>query len=51
MARNRKTNNKMLVRTPFGTFQLARNDAKRFHKTVMELQRTTDSLTRKAIGA
>lgn len=50
MARNRNTNNKMLVRTPFGTLQLARNDAKRFHKTVMELQRTTDSLTRKDIG-
>ena len=40
----------MLVRTPFGTLRLARNDAKRFHKTVMELQRTTDSLTRKDIG-
>lgn len=50
MARNRNTNNKMLVRTPFGTLRLARNDAKRFHKTVMELQRTTDSLTRKDIG-
>ena len=40
----------MLVHTPFGTLQLAKNDAKRFHKTVMELQRTTDSLTRKDIG-
>ncbi|WP_028897619.1 DUF935 family protein [Prevotella sp. HUN102] len=50
MARNRNKNNKMLVHTPFGTLQLAKNDAKRFHKTVMELQRTTDSLTRKDIG-
>lgn len=50
MAKNRNTSNKALVHTPFGTFWLARNDAKRFQKTVMELQRTTDSLTRKDIA-
>lgn len=50
MAKNRNTSNKALVHTPFGTFCLERNDAKRFHKTVMELQRTTDSLTRKDIA-
>lgn len=38
------------MRTPFGTLRLARGDAKRARKTVMELQRTTDSLTRKDIG-
>ena len=45
-----KKNNKTLLQTPFGTLRLAKNDAKRFRKTVMELQRTTDSLTRKDIG-
>ena len=43
-------NKKMLVRTPFGTLRLAKKEAQRFKKTVMELQRTTDSLTRKDIG-
>lgn len=42
--------NKTLVQTPYGTLRLAKNDAKRFKKTVMELQRTTDSLVRKDIG-
>ena len=46
----KKDNNKVLVRTPFGTLRLAKKDEKRFKKTVMELQRTTDSLTRKDIG-
>ncbi len=50
MAKNKKTNNKSLAQTPFGTLRLAKNEAKRFRKTVMELQRTTDSLTRKDIG-
>lgn len=45
-----KKNNKTLLQTPFGTLRLAKNEAKRFRKTVMELQRTTDSLTRKDIG-
>ncbi|WP_315547235.1 DUF935 family protein [Prevotella koreensis] len=45
-----KKNNKTLLQTPFGTLRLAKNDAKRLRKTVMELQRTTDSLTRKDIG-
>lgn len=49
MAKNKNTN-KTLVQTPFGTLRLAKNDAKQFRKTVMELQRTTDSLTRKDIG-
>lgn len=49
MAKNRNTN-KSLLQTPFGILRLAKNDAKQFHKTVMELQRTTDSLTRKDIG-
>ena len=48
--RNKNTDNKLLVRTPFGTLRLAKNEAQRFKKTVMELQRTTDSLTRKDIG-
>ena len=48
--RNKNTDNKLLVRTPFGTLRLAKKDAQRFKKTVMELQRTTDSLTRKDIG-
>ena len=39
-----------LVNTPFGTVRLARKDAQRFKKTVMQIQRTTDSLTRKDIG-
>ncbi len=43
-------NKKMLVRTPFGTLRLAKKEAQRFKKTVMQLQRTTDSLTRKDIG-
>lgn len=42
--------NRKLVQTPFGTLRLAKKDAQRFKKTVMELQRTTDSLTRKDIG-
>lgn len=50
MAKNRNTSNKTLVQTPFGPLRLAKNDAKRFQKTVMELQRTTDSLTRKDIA-
>lgn len=50
MAKNRNTSNKTLVQTPFGSLRLAKNDAKRFQKTVMELQRTTDSLTRKDIA-
>jgi len=42
----KKKENKTLVNTPFGTVRLARKDAQRFKKTVMQLQRTTDSLTR-----
>ena len=48
--RNKNTDNKLLVRTPFGTLRLAKKDAQRFKKTVMQLQRTTDSLTRKDMG-
>ena len=43
-------NNKFTVNTPFGTLRLARKELQRFKKTVMQLQRTTDSLTRKDIG-
>ena len=40
-----------VLHTPYGTFNLAKNkDRQRLRKTVMELQRTTDSLTRKDIG-
>lgn len=48
----KKKNNKqnITVNTPFGTLRLARKDVQRFKKTVMQLQRTTDSLTRKDIG-
>ena len=47
----RKNNNRnMTVNTPYGTLRLARKDAQRFKKTVMQLQRTTDALTRKDIG-
>jgi hypothetical protein len=46
----KKNKEKMLVHTPFGTLRLAKKDAQRFKKTVMQLQRTTDSLTRKDIG-
>ena len=38
------------MRTPFGTLRLAKKEAQRFKKTVTQLQRTTDSLTRKDIG-
>ncbi|RRC97474.1 DUF935 family protein [Prevotella sp. OH937_COT-195] len=50
MGKNRNKGDKTLLQTPFGTLRLAKNVAKRFRKTVMELQRTTDSLTRKDIG-
>lgn len=43
-------NKKVTVQTPYGTLRLARKDVPRFKKTVMELQRTTDSLTRKDMG-
>lgn len=46
----KKKNNKTELKTPFGTLRLARKEAQRFKKTVMELQRTTDSLTRKDMG-
>ena len=49
--RQDKTNaTSMTVNTPYGTLRLARKDAQRFKKTVMQLQRTTDALTRKDIG-
>lgn len=39
-----------ILRTPYGEFNLAKgNDRKRVQKMVMELQRTTDALTRKDI--
>lgn len=41
---------KTTIQTPFGTLRLARKDAKRVRKIVAEIQRTTDSLTRKDIG-
>ena len=50
MGKNNKKTEKALLQTPFGTLRLAKKDAQRFKKTVMELQRTTDSLTRKDIG-
>lgn len=46
----KKNNDKTLISTPFGTLRLARRDVPRFKKTVMQLQRTTDSLTRKDLG-
>lgn len=36
--------------TPFGTLRLANQDIKRLKKTVVELQRTTDALTRRDLG-
>ncbi|MBR4926408.1 MAG: DUF935 family protein [Prevotella sp.] len=45
-----KKNKTQLVQTPFGELRLARKDAKTVKKIVMQLQRTTDSLTRKDIG-
>ena len=48
MKKNNKKN--ILVNTPFGTLRLAKKDVQRFKKTVMELQRTTDSLTRNDMG-
>ena len=36
--------------TPFGTLRLANQDIKRLKKTVVELQRTTDALTRRDMG-
>ena len=50
MGNNNKKTEKTLLQTPFGTLRLAKKDAQRFKKTVMELQRTTDSLTRKDMG-
>ena len=47
---SKKNTEKTLMRTPFGTLRLAKKDAARLKKTVMELQRTTDSLTRKDMG-
>lgn len=46
----KKNKEKLLVNTPFGTLRLAKKHAQSFKKTVMQLQRTTDSLTRKDIG-
>ena len=42
--------NRNLLQTPYGTLSLAKKDAQRLKKTVMQLHRTTDSLTRKDIG-
>lgn len=43
--------NGRVLRTPYGTFNLARKSGRnKLKKTVMELQRTTDSLTRRDIG-
>lgn len=52
MGKNKRNNSdgKMTVDTPFGKVRLASKDAKRLKKVVMEIQRTTDSLTRKDIG-
>ena len=46
----KKNTDKQVLETPFGTFRLAKKDVDRFKKTVMQLQRTTDSLTRRDIG-
>lgn len=46
----KKKDNQLLVNTPYGQLRLAKGDAQRFRKVVMELQRTTDSLTRKDMG-
>ena len=46
----KKNTDKQVLETPFGTFRLAKKDVARFKKTVMQLQRTTDSLTRRDIG-
>lgn len=45
-----KKNNQHFTKTPFGTLRLAKQDAKRLKKTVVELQRTTDALTRRDMG-
>ncbi len=45
-----KKNNQHFTKTPFGTLRLAKQDAKRLKKTVVELQRTTDALTRRDLG-
>ena len=41
---------KMVIDTPFGKVRLARKDATKVKKTILQLERTTDSLTRKDIG-
>ncbi|MBQ9532771.1 MAG: hypothetical protein IJR71_02240, partial [Prevotella sp.] len=40
-----------VLHSPYGTFNLAKeSDRRRLKKTVVELQRQTDALTRKDIG-
>lgn len=46
----KKNKDKQLLETPFGTVRMAKKDAKRIKKAIVELQRTTESLTRKDIG-
>ena len=41
---------KTVIDTPFGKVRLARKDAAKVKKTILQLERTTDSLTRKDIG-
>lgn len=51
--RNQKQNTlaNRVLRSPYGTFNLAKeSDRRRLKKTVVELQRQTDALTRKDIG-
>ena len=38
------------LNTPFGPLRLARNDINRVRKTIAQIQRTTDALTRRDIG-
>lgn len=50
-SRSAKPAKNRVLQTKFGTFNLAReNDRKRLRKTIVELQRQTDALTRKDIG-
>ena len=48
--RRRGAEGATLLQTPFGTVRLARKDAAKVKKTILQLERTTDSLTRKDIG-
>ena len=47
----KKSKNNQVLQSKYGTFRLAKeSDRRRLKKTVVDLQRTTDALTRKDIG-